>query len=149
MPRRQNKPFPPNDRVMRMNFERGIAMCAQARRLLLAIAVDWRGRVANEWSAQYRGRLMNVVSVPHEIARPPAKVDIPSAWQGAEMKVNPDRWLISLAASEIAELEKAAESYLGSGREIADITEESFPLPNFGAHLEDLKTTLLHGLGFE
>lgn len=72
-----------------------------------------------------------------------------SAWLGAEMKANPDRWLISLAAGEIAELESAAESYLGRSRKIADITKESFPLPRFGAHLEELKTKLLAGLGFE
>ena len=92
---------------------------------------------------------MNVVSVPREINRPPGKLDIPSAWQGAEMKVNPDRWLISLAAGELAELENAAESYLAGGKEIADITKESFPLPRLSAHLEDLKTKLLDGLGFE
>src|SRR5215813_5795696 len=91
---------------------------------------------------------MNVISVPRA-NRPPGKIDIPSAWHGAEMKANPDRWLRSLAGGEIAELENAAQSYLGGGKEIADITKESFPLPRFGAHLEDLKTTLLHGLGFE
>lgn len=92
---------------------------------------------------------MNLVSVPGGINRPSGKLDIPSAWLGAEMKVNPDRWLISLAASEIAELENAAESYLGRSKTIADITKESFPLPRFGAHLEKLKTKLLVGLGFE
>lgn len=92
---------------------------------------------------------MNVVSAPSGIDRPPAKIDIPSAWQGAEMKADPDRWLISLAAGEITELENAAESYLGRSKEIADITKESFPLPDFGAHLEGLKKKLLLGLGFE
>src|SRR5436305_1966863 len=92
---------------------------------------------------------MNVASVPRGIDRPPGTIDIPSAWLGAEMKANPDRWLISLAASEIAELENAAESYLGRSKNIADITKESFPLPRFGAHLEELKTKLLAGLGFE
>jgi hypothetical protein len=92
---------------------------------------------------------MNLVSVPGGIHRPPGKVDIPSAWQGAEMKANPERWLISLAAGEIAELEGAAETYLGRNKKIAEITKESFPLPHFGRHLEELKTTLLAGLGFE
>ncbi|WP_377827807.1 TauD/TfdA family dioxygenase [Bradyrhizobium lupini] len=92
---------------------------------------------------------MNVVSVPSGIHRPSGKVDIPSAWEGAEMKANPDRWLISLAAGEIAELEGAAETYLGSNKKIAEITKESFPLPYFGAHLEELKKRLLVGLGFE
>lgn len=53
---------------------------------------------------------MNVVSATRGINRPLGKIDIPSAWLGAEMKANPDRWLISLAAGEIAELESAAES---------------------------------------
>src|SRR5262249_35025465 len=91
---------------------------------------------------------MNVISVPRA-NRPPGKIDIPSAWQGAEMKANPDRWVVLLAASEIAELEHAAQSYLDGGKEIADITRESFPLPRLGAHLEELKETLLHGRGLE
>lgn len=92
---------------------------------------------------------MNVVSVPRAMYTPSGTLDIPSAWQGAEMKANPDRWLRSLTSGEIAELENAAESYLSGGKEIADITKDSFPLPRFGAHLEDLKKTLLTGLGFE
>ncbi|MGX4773446.1 TauD/TfdA family dioxygenase [Bradyrhizobium guangdongense] len=92
---------------------------------------------------------MNTISAPHEINRPPGKIDIPSAWLGAEMKAHPERWLVSLTASEIAELENAAESYLGRNKNIAEITKESFPLPQLGAHLEELKTRLLAGLGFE
>ena len=92
---------------------------------------------------------MNAVSASGEISRPPGKIDIPSAWLGAEMKAHPERWLVSLGRSEIAELEHAAESYLGRSRKIADITKDSFPLPQLGAHLEELKTKLLTGLGFE
>lgn len=91
---------------------------------------------------------MNDVSAAG-VNRPPGKIDIPSAWRGAEMKANPDRWLVTLKAGEIAELENAAESYLDRSRNIAEITKESFPLPQLGAHLEQLKTTLLTGLGFE
>ncbi|QOZ47212.1 TauD/TfdA family dioxygenase [Bradyrhizobium sp. CCBAU 53340] len=92
---------------------------------------------------------MNAISVPRGINRPAGKVDIPSAWLGKEMSVHPERWLVSLSASEIAELESAAEAYLGSGKEIAEITKESFPLPRLSAHLEELKSRLLTGLGFE
>ena len=92
---------------------------------------------------------MSVVSVPSGIGRPPGKINIPSAWQGAEMKANPDRWLISLAASEITELENAAESYLRESRTNAGVTKQTFPLPRFGAHLEGLKKKLLAGPGFE
>ena len=45
---------------------------------------------------------MNDVSAPG-INRPRGKIDIPSAWIGAEMKANPDRWLVMLKASEIAD----------------------------------------------
>lgn len=92
---------------------------------------------------------MNAVSMSTGINRPPGKIDIPSAWQGNEMKANPDRWLRSLAPDEIAELEAAAESYLSRSRKIAEISKDSFPLPRFGAHLKELKTTLLAGHGFE
>ncbi|MGX4806447.1 TauD/TfdA family dioxygenase [Bradyrhizobium guangdongense] len=92
---------------------------------------------------------MNPISAPGGINRPPGKIDIPSAWLGAELTAHPERWLVSLTASEIAELENAAESYLGRNKNIAEITKESFPLPQLGAHLEQLKTRLLTGLGFE
>src|ERR1700743_1168786 len=93
--------------------------------------------------------MMNVVSAPRAMNSPQGKLEIPSAWLGAEMKANPDRWLVTLDPGEITELETAAEAYLAGGHEIADITKDSFPLPRFGAHLEELKTTLLSGLGFE
>jgi hypothetical protein len=92
---------------------------------------------------------MNTVPATSGIARPAGRVDIPSAWLGAEMKAHPERWLVTLTPSEIAELESAAQSYLGRNRNIAEITKDSFPLPRFGAHLEQLKTTLLAGQGFE
>src|SRR5438270_5809933 len=92
---------------------------------------------------------MKLVSAPGGINRASGKIDIPSAWLGAEMKANPDRWLIPLAGSEITELENAAESYLGRSKKIAGITKDSFPLPCFGAHLGELKTKLLSGPGFE
>ncbi|MDH6262963.1 TauD/TfdA family dioxygenase [Bradyrhizobium sp. BR13661] len=92
---------------------------------------------------------MNLVSAISGINRPPGKIDIPSAWRGADMKANPDRWLITLGAGEISELERAAESYLARSKAIAAITKDSFPLPRLSAHLDELKTKLLTGLGFE
>jgi len=92
---------------------------------------------------------MNVISAPRGTDLPPGTIDIPSAWLGVEMKANPERWLVSLTNDEIAELESAAEAYLGRTKDIAAITRDSFPLPRFGAHLQELKTTLLTGRGFE
>jgi hypothetical protein len=65
------------------------------------------------------------------------------------MAANADRWLVHLAAGEIAELEQAARSFLAQTKEIGEITKEKFPLPHFGAHLTKLKQTLLNGIGFE
>lgn len=79
----------------------------------------------------------------------PARIEIPSAWRGEDMAANPNRWLINLSSDDIAELEQAAHSYLAKTKEIGQITKERFPLPQFGKHLEKLKETLIHGIGFE
>ena len=80
---------------------------------------------------------------------PPGPIGIPSAWRGEDMAANPDRWLMRLSAGEIAELERAAKSFLATTKEIGEITKEKFPLPGFGAHLSRLKERLIHGIGFE
>jgi hypothetical protein len=80
---------------------------------------------------------------------PPGRLDIPSAWRGEEMAAKSDRWLVQLAADEIAELEQAARSFLATTKEIGTITKDKFPLPLFGRHLAKLKETLINGIGFE
>jgi hypothetical protein len=87
--------------------------------------------------------------MPAAATLPPARIDIPSAWLGETMAANPDLWLVNLSAADIAELEHAARSFLAETREIGEITKEKFPLPNFGAHLAELRDTLIHGIGFE
>ena len=87
--------------------------------------------------------------MPDNVDRPAGKIDIPSAWRGEELAANSDRWLTILEAGDVAELENAAKSFLAAGGKIAEITKETFPLPRFGVHLEELKRTLIDGLGFE
>ena len=82
-------------------------------------------------------------------ALPPSHIAIPSAWIGAQMAADPDQWIVHLSASDIAELEHAAKTFLGHTTEIAEITREKFPLPTFGAHLAALRQTLIKGRGFE
>ncbi len=65
------------------------------------------------------------------------------------MAANADRWLVHLTPGEIAELEHAARGFLAQTTEIGAITKDTFPLPTFGAHLADLKETLIYGIGFE
>jgi len=80
---------------------------------------------------------------------PAGQLDIPSAWRGEEMAPKSDRWLVQLAADEIAELEQTAKSFLAASGEIGTITKDQFPLPLFGRHLVKLKETLIDGIGFE
>ena len=84
-----------------------------------------------------------------KVSRPPGRIEIPSAWRGEEMAADPERWLVHLDASEIAELEHAAHAFLAGTHEIGEITKEKFPLPRFGAHLSKLKDRLINGIGFE
>src|ERR1700704_4076312 len=87
--------------------------------------------------------------MPSNVDRPPGKIDIPSAWRGDEIGADPDSWLTLLGVGDVAELENAAKAYLAAGGKIAEITKERFLLPRFGVHLEELKRTLIDGLGFE
>ncbi|MEO1198416.1 MAG: TauD/TfdA family dioxygenase [Pseudomonadota bacterium] len=73
----------------------------------------------------------------------------PSAWLGADMQARPEAWLVELSPEDIADLEQAAHHFLGLGRDIGEITKAEFPLRIFGDHLSELKTKLLHGIGFE
>ncbi len=80
---------------------------------------------------------------------PPEHIDIASAWRGEVMAHQTDRWIRQLSASEIAELEHAATTFLAVTKEIGEISKATFPLPRFGAHLQNLQETLIHGIGFE
>src|SRR5262249_28340338 len=80
---------------------------------------------------------------------PSGTIDIPSAWRGADMAAHPERWVVQLSPSDIAELEQAARAYLAKGKDIGEISKSEFPLPKFGAHLAKLKDALIHGIGFE
>jgi len=73
----------------------------------------------------------------------------PPAWIGRDMAGRSAEWLIQLSKDEIGELEGAARHYLSLGRDIGEISAADFPLSAFGAHLEQLKEKLLHGIGFE
>ena len=79
----------------------------------------------------------------------PDVISGPAAWLGPEMQTNPDIWLYRLSNADIADLEQAAKHYLSLGRDIGEITKESFPLTLFHSRLGQMKETLLKGHGFE
>ncbi|WP_350333509.1 TauD/TfdA family dioxygenase [Coralliovum pocilloporae] len=79
---------------------------------------------------------------------PPRRLDCASAWQGSTLQEQPDLWTTHFSEADVSELEQAAEHFERSGRDIASITRESFPLPHLETRLADLRETLVEGLGF-
>ncbi len=80
---------------------------------------------------------------------PPPVLDTPATWLGRDMAATPERWLVRLSDTDIGELESAVSRFLDSGKEIGDIGRDDFPLPEFGAHLTQLRETLIAGIGFQ
>ena len=53
-------------------------------------------------------------SRPHENI-PETAIATPAAWYGSEMAAHPERWLVQLSASEVAEVERAARALVEAG----------------------------------
>jgi hypothetical protein len=71
------------------------------------------------------------------------------AWLGQELVARTD-WIVTLSASDCAELEDAARALVASGdaSALARLTPAEFPLPRLGPRLEVVRTELLEGRGF-
>ncbi|MAI58124.1 MAG: taurine catabolism dioxygenase TauD [Rhodobacteraceae bacterium] len=79
----------------------------------------------------------------------PPVISSPSAWNGKDLRQREREWLLNLSDDQIYELESAAKFYLSLGLDIAEISNDTFPLPKFSKHLRALKEKLLHGIGVE
>ena len=77
----------------------------------------------------------------------PSTTSDSSAWRGPDLASDP-RWIYTLAGDEIAELERALRCFQASGRPLAAMTREQFPLPTFGATLARQLEEIAHGRGF-
>ncbi len=77
----------------------------------------------------------------------PTLLEGPAAWSSAEMLNNEQQWLTHLSAHEVAELVSAAHAYLASGKDIGEISAESFALPQLSGKLAELRRDLLDGHG--
>lgn len=80
---------------------------------------------------------------------PRSAITGPAAWIGTDMAADPQFWLRHLTAAEIADLENAARSFLALGRNVGEMTADTFPLGSFSHHLQELRQKLLHGVGVE
>ena len=79
----------------------------------------------------------------------PEGLDIPAAWIGAHLREAPDTWRWHLSTTEAAELENAARAFLARYEDISYLEPETFVVPMLRPKLEALRTTLIHGIGFE
>jgi len=65
------------------------------------------------------------------------------------MAANPEKWLIILSSRDVADLESAATHFLSLNKDIGEISQHDFPLQHFNKHLNQLKQTLIQGIGVE
>ena len=79
---------------------------------------------------------------------PPGSVTGPSVWYGRDLAAREHDWIYRLSPAELAELDAAVHIFKASGRPLAAISPEDFPLPAFGGALRRLGAELLEGRGF-
>ena len=79
----------------------------------------------------------------------PERLDIPAAWIGPDMRKVPDTWRWHLSTAEVAELESAAHAFLARREDISHLRSETFVVNTLKPKLEALRSTLIHGIGFE
>jgi Taurine catabolism dioxygenase TauD, TfdA family len=74
--------------------------------------------------------------------------DTPDAWRGMEIQAN-TAWIYHLTPSDVDELIAALAVARGSGREMAALTKEDFPLPQLGSKIATWAEELNRGRGFQ
>ena len=65
------------------------------------------------------------------------------------MAAHPERWLVTLAPQDIADLHSAAMHFRHLGKDIGEMSVDDFPLTSFAAHLTELRECLIHGHGVQ
>ena len=88
-------------------------------------------------------------SANKDLSTLPSKITSPSAWLGKDMLDSPDIWLYRLSTEDVVDLENAAQHFLGLGRDVGEITKETFPLTTFSDHVQGLSHKILNGVGVE
>lgn len=85
----------------------------------------------------------------HPAAKPPGRIEGPSAWIGSELAQQPERWLLHLDERELGELEQAVDGVLQRAIPFHAISPATFALPQFGERIRAaLQDQLLNGAGF-
>ncbi len=76
----------------------------------------------------------------------PEPIDAPCAWHGRDMGVS-DKWVRTLSAKEIAEIDRALEAVERRGLAWHDIGAADFPVPGLAPLIEEIRTELEDGFG--
>jgi len=84
----------------------------------------------------------DVYPTPHK------KLNNPATWKGIDLANKPEKWITTLTDQGIKELETAAKSFLKLNKDIGEITQTDFPLPSLESTFNQLKQTLIKGIGF-
>jgi alpha-ketoglutarate-dependent taurine dioxygenase len=77
----------------------------------------------------------------------PGPIAGPAAWRGAELAGCSD-WIVSLAPAQIDELERARAAARATGRPLAALRREDFPLPGLAPAIAGWARELAEGRGF-
>ena len=72
----------------------------------------------------------------------------PRVWNNADISAKSSEWTYRLSETDIAELDAAIAAVDARGLDVLDITEEGFPLPEFGRKLRQIQEDLQQGVGF-
>ena len=84
------------------------------------------------------------------VMTPPAhrRIEGPSAWFGADMRLREAEWTYRLTPGQVDEINEAVRHVRARGLDLAAITRADFPLPTLGPELERLRAEVLDGRGF-
>lgn len=78
---------------------------------------------------------------------PPGPIGGQAAWVGADMAKRTD-WIETFSAAERAEIDTAIAEHKAAGREMGEITPETFRLPTLAPRLTRILGDIQHGRGF-
>jgi hypothetical protein len=88
---------------------------------------------------------LHYLARPH-VDIPRAPLDVPAAWRGDELAARTD-WQVPLSEADIAELDRARAHASATGRPLAQLQRDDFPLPTLGPRVRAWTEQLRAGLG--
>jgi hypothetical protein len=81
------------------------------------------------------------------VSRAETIVGHPAGWCGADLQ-NRSEWIHHLVPAELSELDHAVSTLRSSGKPLAAITADDFPLTRLSSSILEWRNSLQHGLGF-